>query len=181
MEITRTLELENRAEWRGWLAENGATAREIWLIYPCKGSGRLRIAYNDAVEEALCFGWIDGIEKAFDAGSSAQRFTPRGPKSNWSQLNKERARRLIENGQMTPAGLARLPDLGEKTDIAPDILAALQEDPATYAHFLEFPDYYQRIRVGFIEEVRNKPEFFAKRLAHFLKMTDRNRRFGTFQ
>lgn len=181
MEITTTLYVENRAQWRAWLEKNGATVEEIWLLYPLKKSGRARIPYDEAVEESLCFGWIDGIEKPFDADTSAQRFTPRRAKSNWSQLNKERARRLIENGQMTAAGLAKMGDLTTEFQIAPDILAALQADAATFAHFQAFPAYYQRVRIGFIEEVRKQPDVFEKRLANFLKMTAQNKRFGTLR
>ena len=182
MEIGRTLRFENRAQWRAWLEENGANESEIWLLYPRRSSGLTRIPYSDAVEEALCFGWIDGVEKSFDADNSAQRFTPRRAKSNWSQLNRERARRLIATGQMTPAGLAALGDvLAEEFQIAPDILSALQSDATTYRHFEAFPDYYQRIRIGFIEEVRKQPAVFEKRLVYFLKMTAQNQRFGTFK
>ena len=179
MEITKTLYVENRAEWRNWFAKNGAVEAEIWLIYPRKTSGRTRIPYSDAVEEALCFGWIDGIEKPLDSQNSAQRFTPRRAKSNWSQLNKERARRLIAAGKMTQVGIAVMGDLDSEFQIAPDILQALQADATTYAHFQNFPDYYQRIRIGFIEEARKQPDVFQKRLANFLKKTAQNKRFGT--
>lgn len=182
MRITKTLYVANRAEWREWLNENGSTETEIWLIYPHKLAARPRIPYNDAVEEALCFGWIDSIEKLLDEENSAQRFTPRKIKSNWSELNKERARRMIEAGKMTEAGLAKIGDLCFDTfEIAPDILEALQLEEVTYNNFQQFPDYYKRIRIGFIEEVRKKPDVFQKRLAHFVAMTAKNKRFGTIQ
>ncbi len=182
MQITKTLYVGNRAEWPDWLSNNGSTEAEIWLIYPRKSSGRSRIPYNDAVEEALCFGWIDGIEKSLDEENSAQRFTPRKAKSNWSELNKERARRMIEARKMTEAGLAKMGNLSvENFSLAPDILEALQADESTYNNFQQFPDYYKRIRIGFIEEVRKQPDVFQKRLAHFLKMTAKSKRFGTIQ
>ncbi|HRF97451.1 MAG TPA: hypothetical protein PLZ51_19725, partial [Aggregatilineales bacterium] len=86
-----------------------------------------------AVEEALCFGWIDGIAKRMDSERTVQRFTPRRAKSNWTELNKERARRLIASGLMTEAGFATLPDLSiESFKIAPDILNAIQADDQTW-------------------------------------------------
>lgn len=182
MEITTTVYVATRAKWREWLNENHNSETEIWLIYPRKSSGRSRIPYNDAVEEALCFGWIDSIEKPMDDDSSAQRFTPRKQKSNWSELNKERARRMIEAGKMTESGFANLGDLSvENFSIAPDILEAIQADKTTYNNFERFPDYYKRIRIGFVEEVRKQPDVFQKRLAHFIKMTAKNKRFGTIK
>ena len=180
MEITKTLYVPDRAAWREWLAENHVTVPEIWLLYAKKSSGKPGVAYSDAVEEALCFGWIDGLAKKFDADFSAQRFTPRRVKSNWSELNKERVRRLIIAGQMTAAGLAMLPDLSpEKFIIAEDVLAALQADPQIWENFQKFPDAYKRIRIGFIEDRRKYPEDFQKRLVNFLKMTTQNKTFGT--
>ena len=180
VQITKTLSLEDRMQWRAWLVSHHTTVSEIWLISYGKDSNHRSIPYLHAVEEALCFGWIDGIAKRMDNERSAQRFTPRRPKSHWTELNKERARRLIASGQMTEAGFAKLPDLNlEAFHITPDILAALQDDPQTWAHFQTFPPVYQRIRIGFIEEVRRQPEVFQKRLAHFLKNTHKNKMFGT--
>ncbi|MDX1994199.1 MAG: YdeI/OmpD-associated family protein [bacterium] len=182
MEITETLYVEDRAAWRAWLAENHATAKEIWLITYGKTSDKPSVPYLDAVEEALCFGWIDGIAKKMDAERTAQRFTPRRPNSNWTELNKERARRLIAAGLMTEAGRAVLPDLSlEAFSIAPDILAALQADPQTWQHFQEFPAVYQRIRVGYIEEQRKQPQEFERRLNNFLQKTKEGKMFGVVE
>jgi hypothetical protein len=120
-----TLYVTDRHAWREWLAANHAAAKEIWLIAYRRRSDKPSVPYLDAVEEALCFGWIDGIAKKLDAERTAQRFTPRRPKSNWTELNKERARRLIASGQMTAAGMAVLPDLTPEAFVIPaDILAA---------------------------------------------------------
>ena len=182
MDITDTLYITNRADWRQWLTDNHATAREIWLIYYSKQSGKARIPYLEAVEEALCFGWIDGIEKKIDSERSAQRFTPRRPKSNWTELNKERARRLIANGQMTKAGLAKVPDLSiDAFRIPDDIRAALEADPQAWANFQQFSPLYQRIRIGFIDEVRKQSTVFQKRLAYFIKMTAENKQYGVME
>ncbi|MCU0494806.1 MAG: YdeI/OmpD-associated family protein [Chloroflexaceae bacterium] len=182
MEITQTLHVASRAEWRQWLAEHHATASEIWLVSYTAASGKPAIPYLHAVEEALCFGWIDGIAKKLDHERLAQRFTPRRPKGHWTELNKERARRLIAAGLMTEAGRAKLPDLSlDSFRIADDILAALQADPQVWENFQRFPALYQRIRIGFIEEVRKQPAVFQQRLANFLRKTRQNKMFGVME
>ena len=182
MEITKTLYVTDREEWRSWLEEHHATEPEIWLVYYRKGSGKGRIAYNDAVEEALCFGWIDSTNKDIDGERFAQRFTPRGKKSEWSPMNKERARRLIAAGRMTRAGLAALGDVLEgEFVVAADILAALKEDEDVWANYEGFPESYKRIRVGWIEGARHRPEEFDKRLRYFIKMTKQGKRYGMVQ
>ena len=105
MNLGKTLYVANRRQWRSWLAKNYAKKKEVWLVYYRKSSGKLRIPYNDAVEEALCYGWIDSILKSIDKEKFAQRFTPRKPKSNLSEMNKERIRRLIKKRKMTATGL----------------------------------------------------------------------------
>src|SRR5512140_517828 len=101
MKITQTLYVINRKQWRAWLAKNHRSAAEIWLVYYRKASGQPRIPYNDAVEEALCYGWIDSQYQAIDQASFAQRFSPRRKNSPLSPMNKERVRRLIKAKKMT--------------------------------------------------------------------------------
>ena len=182
MEIHPTLYVPDRAGWRAWLAANHATAQAIWLLSYGRGDERPSVPYLAAVEEALCFGWIDGIAKRLDAERLAQRFTPRRPKSHWTELNKDRARRLIAAGLMTDAGRAVLPDLSiESFRIADDILAALQADAQAWENFQQFPAHYQRIRIGYIEEMRRQPQEFARRLQSFLGKTRRGVMFGTLE
>lgn len=183
MDITEIFIAPDRATWRVWLQDNHATTPEIWLLYAKKSSNKPSVSYSDAVEEALCFGWIDGLSKKYDADYSAQRFTPRRKRSNWSELNKERCRRLIAQGLITPAGYAVLPDLTETpVIIPPDIEAALKETPPAWDNFAAFPELYQRIRIGAMEEVRkSNPVVFQQRLAYFVKMTAQNRTYGTIQ
>jgi uncharacterized protein YdeI (YjbR/CyaY-like superfamily) len=109
MEIGETLYVTSREELRAWLEENHKSKREIWLIQYKKASKKPSIDYVEAVEEALCFGWIDGMQKSMDEERYALRFSPRRPKSNWTETNKERARTLIIEGRMTEAGFAILP------------------------------------------------------------------------
>jgi uncharacterized protein YdeI (YjbR/CyaY-like superfamily) len=93
MQITETLYLTTRKDWRAWLEENYKSEPEIWLVYPRKGTGQPRIPYNDAVEEALCYGWIDSLNRTIDDERFAQRYSPRKPNSAYSQTNKERLKR----------------------------------------------------------------------------------------
>jgi uncharacterized protein YdeI (YjbR/CyaY-like superfamily) len=177
--ITETVAPATRAEWRTWLAEHHAAKQEIWLLAPRFAKERTGFTYIESVLEALCFGWIDGIAKTYDERRSAQRFTPRRKGGNWTELNKERCRRLIADGLMTPAGAAVLPDLDiSKFRIADDIVAALRVDPGTWANFQTFEGVYQRVRVGYIEEMRKQPDEFAKRLNRFVEMTAQNKQFG---
>lgn len=109
MEIGETLYVTTGDEFRKWLLKNHRTKKEIWLVQYKKATKKPSLNYVDAVEEALCFGWIDGLEKSMDAERYALRFSPRRPKSNWTNTNKERARKMIAEGRMTPAGRAALP------------------------------------------------------------------------
>jgi uncharacterized protein YdeI (YjbR/CyaY-like superfamily) len=109
MEIGETLYVTDRDGFRKWLIENHQNKKEIWLVQYKKSARKPSIKYAEAVEEALCFGWIDNIEKSMDAERYALRFSPRRPKSNWTNTNKDRARKMIAEGRMTPAGRATLP------------------------------------------------------------------------
>ena len=179
MEIGKTLYVTERSDWREWLSTNHGTEKEIWLIGYRKDAGKPSLPYNDAVEEALCFGWIDSTVKKIDAERNAQRYTPRRPNSPFSEMNKERMRRLIAAGLMTPAGLAAAGDLStENFTIAEDILQALKADAQVWQNFRAFPESYQRIRVGWIEGARKRPADFEKRLRYFIKMTAANKKYG---
>jgi uncharacterized protein YdeI (YjbR/CyaY-like superfamily) len=193
MEIGSTLYVSDRRDWRSWLAKHHASEKEIWLIYYKKHTDKPRIPYNDAVEEALCYGWIDSIVKKIDEERFAQRFTPRNHRSRWSEANKERVHRLIALGKMTPAGLAKAavflnssgteskPAISSRLVFAPDILGALKQDDKTWRNFSQFPESYKRIRIGWIEMGRPRPSVFEQRLRYFLKMTAQNKRYGLVQ
>ncbi len=182
MDIGSTLHVTDREAWRRWLAAHHATEPEIWLVYANKASGKPRIPYNDAVEEALCFGWIDSIVKSLDAQHAAQRFSPRRPRSNLSEMNKVRIARLIERGKMTQAGIESVRHLldGEFT-LPADIEEALRADAETWRNFQAFPESYKRIRAGFIDAARSREDVFRRRLAYLLRMTKQNKRFGMVQ
>ena len=182
MKIGKTLYAKNRRAWRAWLAKNHQHAPEIWLIYYKKGSGKPRIPYNDAVEEALCYGWIDSTLKPIDDKKYAQRYSPRRSTSKLSDMNRERVRRLIRSRRMTKAGLdaiAHTPKTG--APFPPDIIARLKTDPQTWRNFQRFPPSYKRIRIGWIAAARHRKLTFQQRLKYFLRMTKQNKRFGMVQ
>jgi uncharacterized protein YdeI (YjbR/CyaY-like superfamily) len=108
MEMRKTLHVTSREEWRAWLTTHYQSETEVWLIFYKKQTGRPRISYDHAVEEALCFGWIDSVVKSMDDEKFAQKFTPRRDGSRWSALNIRRLRKLIGEGRMTEAGLAKV-------------------------------------------------------------------------
>jgi uncharacterized protein YdeI (YjbR/CyaY-like superfamily) len=177
--VDTELYFTDRAEWRAWLTENHDREKEAWLLYPKKASGRPRILYNDAVEEALCFGWIDSRVKRIDEYSYAQRFSPRKPKSGYSEANKQRLSALVKQGKVISSVLATLGGILDEEYAAPaDILNALQANEQAWENYQRFSPGYRRIRVAFIESARNRPAEFEKRLNYFIKMTEKNRLFG---
>lgn len=111
MDENNTLYLTGRNQWRTWLGKNQSKRKEIWLVYFKKHTKKPRIPYDDAVEEAICFGWIDSIVKRIDDERFMQKFTPRKNVDLWSDENKKRAKKMIEQGKMTPAGLKKIKDL----------------------------------------------------------------------
>src|SRR5437867_4692494 len=167
MEIGTTLYVKDRRQWRSWLARHHQTAPEIWLIYYKKHSGKPRIPYNDAVEEALCYGWIDSITKPVDEDRWAQRFSPRRPSSRLSEMNRERVRRLIAARRMTKAGLERIAHVFDHASdtkrqlewrVPPDILAAIKRARTTWQNFQPFPRRTKRIAAGGIEPAGHRHE-----------------------
>ena len=174
------LDVSKRSEWRAWLRRHYKTDKVVWLVFCKKHTGRPRIAYNDAVEEALAFGWIDSTAKRVDEDRYAQRFTPRNPKSSYSESNIARLRAMAAKDKIMPEILERVrPLLTEKpVRVPPDILAALKADPQTWKNFRAFSGSYKRIRIGYLEGSRDRPDQFAKRLQNFLKMTKENRIIG---
>ena len=173
------LYVAERKEWRQWLKENYRTAKEIWLVYPRKHTGMPRIPYNDAVEEAVCFGWIDSITKTIDDERYSQRFTPRKPGSHYSQTNKERLRRLMEQGKVIPEVLSAIADVVEEEYGFPaDIEAALRANEQAWENFQRYSGSYQRIRVAYVDTARKRPEEFKKRLQNLIRKTEEDKQFG---
>jgi uncharacterized protein YdeI (YjbR/CyaY-like superfamily) len=137
-------------EWRDWLAENHTRKEGVWLITYKKGSGKAQFEYGESVEEALCFGWIDSKANKLDDERMMVWFAPRKPGSGWARSNKERVERLIAEGRMTPAGLAKIEaakadgswsalDAVESLEVPPDLVAAFAAVPNSAANFEAFP------------------------------------------
>lgn len=179
MEIEYLLRASSRQELREWLEEHAASTKFCWVLIGTKERPE-GIAYLDAVEEALCFGWIDGITKKTDSNELAQRLSPRRNKSNWTELNKERVRRLEKLGWMTEQGRRVLPDMRpESFVIDEEIESALKQDPQVYENFLNFPELYRRIRIDNIQGYKSYDrELFDKRLEKFIENTRANKMYG---
>lgn len=179
MEITQTLYVTDPKEWRVWLDKHYKTEKEIWLIYYKKHTGKPRISYNDAVEQALCFGWIDSTVRKLDEDRTAQRFSPRKSRGGFSQPNIERLRYLVGQGNVVDEVVETLGDVLEQEFVfPPDILDAIKTDELAWENYQNFSETYKRIRIAFIEAARKRPEEFQKRLRYFIKMTRRNKLIG---
>lgn len=179
MEITKTLLVTKRQDWRKWLRKHYKTAKEIWLVYYKKETGKPRIAYNDAVEEALCFGWIDSTVKSLDEKRTAQRFSPRKLNSKYSQANKERLRKLVKQRKVIKDVRETLTGvLDEKFEIPKDILKEIKANKQAWQNFQKFSDAYKRIRISFIDGARKRPAEFKKRLEYFIRMSEKNKQYG---
>ena len=180
MEPKNRLDITTRAEFRQWLLENHDRETECWLVVK---KGRQppedHVWYLDAVEEVLCFGWIDTTHKNID-GVDTQRFTPRTAKSPWSELNKERVRRLEKLGLMTDAGRAVLPDLSDSGFVIDEeIRQAFQANPVAWEHFQSFPTLYQRVRIDSIQRDKKKDRaVFEKRLEKLINQSEAGKMFG---
>ena len=175
-----------RAAWRQWLAKNHDRSPGIWLVFDRKSSRPDRLAYADSVEEALCFGWIDSTVRSVDPAHYKQLFTPRKPKSGWSRINKERVERLIAEGLMTPAGMARIDqakangawvalDEVEALIVPPDLSDALAADPAARTHFERFSPSARKAYLYWLNGAK-RPETRARRLAEIVRLAAANRR-----
>jgi uncharacterized protein YdeI (YjbR/CyaY-like superfamily) len=178
MEIVNLLPVTTRAELRQWLSEHAKSEACCWAVVSVTPAPNT-LLYLDAVEEALCFGWIDSTKKKISETDTAQRLSPRSARSAWTELNKARVRRLEQLGLMTDAGRAALPDMDpDAFRIHPDIERRLREDPQTFENFLNFPELYRRVRIDTIQSYRHQPEVFESRLDKFVEQTKRNRMFG---
>ena len=179
MKIGKTFYAATRNDWHAWLAENFNKASDIWLVLPHKESGLKSIEYNDAVEEALSFGWIDSTVKPLDSNSSVQRYTPRRSFSDYSQSNIERLRWLDAKGKINPTILPSVKKVMDSEFVFPsDILSAIKENRYAWANFQTFSPSYKRIRIAYIEGARNRPVEFQKRLRNFISKTAQNKQIG---
>ena len=175
MEITKSFTPSNLADWRNWLAKNHDHEHEVWLVYFKAVKGKSNIDYESSVEEALCFGWIDSIIQKIDEEKYVRKFNPRRMESKWSETNKRRVMKVIREGRMTEAGMAKVTfDMG-KVDISrpkpkrspvkmPEkIEKALQSRPAVWKAFQKIAPSIQRNYILWLSDAK-KPETFERRL-----------------
>lgn len=167
--------------WRAWLEKNHAKGNGIWLRIYKKDSGKKTVTYAEALDEALCFGWIDGQKKAYDAESFLQKFTARRPKSLWSKRNQEHVSRLTKEKRMTAAGQAEVDaakkdgrweqayDAASAMTVPEDFLKALKKDKGAY-EFFKTLNKANTFAIGWRLQTARKPETRAKRMAILLTM-----------
>ena len=166
----------DRSQWREWLSEHFETEDEVWFVFPAAGSGEEGVSYNDAVEEALCFGWIDGRAGTLDEAHQLRRFTPRREGSGYSQPNVERLKWLDERGMIHPKVRPSVEELLRAPFVYPeDILDVIRRDEVAWANYQAFTEPYRRIRVAYVDAARKRPAEFEKRLANFIKKTRENK------
>lgn len=180
MEIDKLLTFKKREELREWLLANSTTEKYCWVIVTIKPKLDT-LLYLDVVEEALCFGWIDGVKKKLSETQTAQRLSPRAKKSPWTELNKERVRRLDKLGLMTDEGRKILPsDFHQPFKIDSVIEEKLKEDQQIYENFMAFPDLYRRIRIDTIQTNKKDAVLFESRLAKLIEQTKANKQYGAW-
>lgn len=179
----------SRRAWRTWLEKNHAARDEVWLVFYKRHAGKPTLSYNDAVEEALCFGWIDGVKRSLDAERYTHRFSPRRPGSRWSALNRKRAERMIEAGHMTEAGLALVRDAkrtGKWTgspapsvdlSMPSELAQRLRRNRKAAAFFDSLAPSYQQQFIGWIN-VAKRPETKQRRLEETMELLSRGEKLG---
>ncbi|HVX27181.1 MAG TPA: YdeI/OmpD-associated family protein [Parafilimonas sp.] len=180
----KTLHAKTRKEWRKWLEKNSQTEKSVWLIIYHKGSITKSVYYEEAVEEAICFGWIDSVAHKRNEESKYQFFAQRKPKSNWSKANRERANKMIAQGQMTESG-QKLIDLAKKIGtwealvdvqnsvIPGDLQKQLNKNKAALKNFLAFPPSSKRIILEWILNAK-KEETRQKRIDETVRLASEN-------
>lgn len=186
MMLTVTFEPKSRQQWREWLALNHNQEKEIWLIFLKKHTRMVKFTYQDALEEALCFGWIDGVRQRIDDLRYAQRFSPRIKSSHWSAANRGLAEKLEEMGLMTSGGLASKPSFESAcphpseqpgTGFPDWLIAAIQSDSIAWNNFLNLPSSHQRRYVGWISNAK-RVETRNRRITEAISLLRENKRIG---
>ncbi|UCG63014.1 MAG: YdeI/OmpD-associated family protein [Candidatus Zixiibacteriota bacterium] len=181
--------MKSRAEWRRWLSKNYNRSSGVWLVFYKRHSGKPTLEYDDAVEEALCFGWIDSTIRKIDDEKYVRKFTPRNPNSRWSEPNKKRVNKLIRQGLMTDAGLARVKD-GKKSgawnkpdrptislELPPELETALAKNEKAKAFFDQLAPSSRKQYIGWVFMAK-RPETKARRVAESIKLLEQGKKLG---
>jgi uncharacterized protein YdeI (YjbR/CyaY-like superfamily) len=190
MNFINQLNFPDRERWREWLLNNHDKEREAWLIFYKKHTGKPTVSYEAAVEEALCFGWIDSTVRRIDEERYMQHFTPRKPSARWSPDNVLRVKKMIEQKRMTPAGLekyqafldhpGRLVVIDKPADdlhIPADLLKTLEKDPLTLKKFIALSDSYKHLCIRWIEAAK-RAETRIKRISEIAELTSKGQKIG---
>ena len=188
----KTTHPRTRRQWRTWLAKNHSTSPGIWMVYYKTGTGKRNFDMADAVEEALCFGWIDSVAQKLDDERSMQKFTPRKKKSIWSKINKQRIVNLIEKRLMTPAGLEKIEeakrngswdmlnqsdDHAEKNTMPPDLEKAFATNKKAGKNFMAFSSSYRKRFLFWIDSAKQM-ETRSARVKQTVLMAAANKKPG---
>ena len=181
LETDPVIAFESQAAWEAWLAANHTTSSGVWIKIAKKSSGIPTVTHAEALEGALCYGWIDGQRNKFDDVWFLQRFTPRRARSNWSKVNCGKAEKLIEEGRMRPAGLREVEraradgrwdaayDAPSQATVPPDLQQALDENPAAAAFFATL-NSQNRFAILYRIQDAKKPETRLRRIEKFVAM-----------
>jgi uncharacterized protein YdeI (YjbR/CyaY-like superfamily) len=188
-----TLHVSTREAWRAWLARHHLTATEVWLRYAKRHTGEPRVEYDAAVEEALCYGWIDGLVRSIDDRYYAQRFSPRRPGSTWSLINRRRYAKLLREGRLAEAGLgkappagssmpedaSRPPDAGTSIEpaVPPDFRRALKASPQAWRTFENLAPSYRRFYLGWIAAAKREATR-TRRIAEAISLLAAGKKLG---
>ena len=179
----KTLRVTNRDGFRRWLVKHHDKEREIWLVFYKKHTGKANIPLEEAIEEAICFGWIDSLIKRIDEDKYARKFTPRKEKSSWNEVNQKRAKKMIKAGLMTGAGLAKLksgvtaPPRPVSAEIPADLKKAIAADKQAKKYFATLTPRYINMCLSWINAAK-RDETRQRRIQEFVKLTARNERIG---
>ena len=186
IQTMKTFHARNTNEWRQWLAAHHDSESEVWLIFHKQHTGMASIAYQDALDEALCFGWVDSLVKRLDDRRFARKFTPRRADSRWSAINRKRYAALQASGRLQPAGILRAPTDRSSTSpprfkmpakLPPYIQTALRKRPAALRHFETLAPSHRRRFVGWIESAK-RAETKARRLQEAIRLLAGGKELG---
>lgn len=189
MQISKKLYVTCRDDWRMWLGKNYDVEKGVWLVFYKKHTGKPRISYDDVVEEALCFGWIDSTVKRIDDEKFMRKFTPRKGRSKWSTINRKRARKMMKEGKMTEAGLAKIREAKDNGEwfrtgspqkelvVPPDLQKALMVNKKARDFFNSLANTYRRHFVGWIAGAKRKGTR-ERRLNEAIKLLEQNQKLG---
>ncbi len=185
----KTLEVKNRKEWRNWLEKNYSNSQEIWLIYFKKHTNKPTITYTESVEEAICFGWIDGIKKRIDDKRYTHRFTPRKKNSKWSPTNIAIAKKMIKTKMMTKAGLKVYEERKEydldflkirssfENSLPADLEQKLKKNKIAWNNFENLAPSHKKQYILWINSAK-KDETKQKRFLEAIKLLEKNEKLG---